>query len=143
MTQESVSVAGSNYDPAWLDEVAFDDRGLICALAQDCTTRRILMVAWMNREALAETAATGRAVYFSRSRQKLWRKGEESGNTQRVNSIRLDCDGDVVLLEIEQHGGIACHTGRESCFYRRLDDGVWTMTDEPLKSPEALYGKSK
>lgn len=141
MTEASPAVAGSNYTPEWLDEVSFDDRGLVCAIAQDSVTRRILMVAWMNREALAETAGTGRAVYFSRSRQKLWRKGEESGNTQRVRSIRLDCDGDVVLLEVEQHGGIACHTGRESCFYRRLDDGVWTLTDAPIKSPEALYGK--
>lgn len=133
---------GSNYDSDWLSEVAFDANGLVAAIAQDATTRRILMIAWMNREALAETAATGRAVYFSRSRNKLWRKGEESGNTQRVKSIRLDCDGDAILLEIEQVGGIACHTGRESCFYQQLRDGRWVETDRPIKSPEQMYGSS-
>ena len=133
---------GSNYDSDWLSQVAFDSNGLVAAIAQDMTTRRILMVAWMNQEALAETAATGRAVYFSRSRNRLWRKGEESGNTQRVKSLRLDCDGDAVLLEIEQIGGIACHTGRESCFYQQLQDGHWVETDQPLKSPEEMYGSS-
>lgn len=135
--------AGSNYNTAWLEEVKFDAAGLVCAIAQDLNTKRILMVAWMNRDALLETVATGRVVYFSRSRQKLWRKGEESGNTQRLREIRLDCDGDAVLLDIEQAGGIACHTGRESCFYRRLDDGRWSETDAPLKSPEELYGSAK
>ncbi len=102
---------------------------------------RILMVAWMNREALAETAATGRAVYFSRSRGRLWRKGEESGHFQRVREIRLDCDGDVVLLEVEQQGGIACHTGRHSCFFSRLVDGRWVAVDPVLRDPEAIYRK--
>ncbi|MGH1359755.1 MAG: phosphoribosyl-AMP cyclohydrolase [Burkholderiaceae bacterium] len=134
---------GSNYDTGWLASVSFDASGLICAIAQDAVSRRILMVAWMNRAALQETVASGRAVYFSRSRRRLWRKGEESGNTQRVKSIRLDCDGDAVLLEIEQVGGIACHTGRESCFYQELKDGRWLETDQPIKSPEELYGPSK
>ncbi len=133
---------GSNYDSDWLRDVAFDANGLVAAIAQDATTHRVLMIAWMNREALSETAATGRAVYFSRSRNKLWRKGEESGNTQRVKSIRLDCDGDAILLEIEQVGGIACHTGRESCFYQQLRDGKWVKTDQPIKTPEQMYGSS-
>ncbi len=133
---------GSNYDSDWLRDVAFDANGLVAAIAQDATTHRVLMIAWMNREALSETAATGRAVYFSRSRNKLWRKGEESGNTQRVKSIRLDCDGDAILLEIEQVGGIACHTGRESCFYQQLRDGKWVETDQPIKTPEQMYGSS-
>src|SRR5690606_7526540 len=107
--------------PAWLAQVRFDDQGLIPAIAQDADTGTVLMVAWMNAESLAETAHTGRAVYWSRSRGKLWRKGEESGHTQTVQQLRLDCDGDVVLMKVKQHGGIACHTGRESCFFRQLD----------------------
>jgi len=129
--------------PAWIAEVAFDDHGLIPAIAQDATTGQILMVAWMNAESLAETAQTGRAVFWSRSRKRLWRKGEESGHVQQVREIRLDCDGDVILLKVEQIGGIACHTGRASCFYRRLDtvDGssVWTIVDPVLKDPELIY----
>ncbi len=132
--------APSNYQDGWLAQVKFDDRGLICAVAQDAGSGRVLMVAWMNREALAETAASGRAVYWSRSRQSLWRKGEESGHGQRVREIRLDCDGDCILLRVEQVGGIACHTGRESCFFSRLVDGVWEPIDPVLKSPEAIYG---
>jgi phosphoribosyl-AMP cyclohydrolase len=132
-----------NNDPAWLADVVFDDQGLIPAIAQDADTGQVLMVAWMNREALAETAATGRAVYWSRSRQRLWRKGEESGHTQQVRELRLDCDGDVVLLKVLQQGGIACHTGRASCFFRRLDeqDGQarWHTTDPVLKDPELIY----
>ena len=131
--------------PAWVAEVAFDDQGLIPAIAQDATTNQILMVAWMNAESLAETAQTGRAVFWSRSRKRLWRKGEESGFVQQVREIRLDCDGDVILLKVEQIGGIACHTGRASCFYRRLDtaDGssVWTIVDPVLKDPELIYNK--
>ncbi len=127
----------------WIDEVAFNDDGLIPAIAQDWQSGRILMVAWMNREALRETVETDRAVYWSRSRARLWRKGEESGNTQRVHAVRLDCDGDVILLTVEQQGGIACHTGRESCFFRELTDesGVpaWKVTDAVLKDPEMLY----
>ena len=127
----------------WLSAVTFDANGLLPAIAQDATTGTILMVAWMNAESLAETAATRRAVYWSRSRGRLWRKGEESGNVQIVREVRLDCDGDVILLKVEQQGGIACHTGRESCFFRRLDgdaaDAVWTTTDPVLKDPELIY----
>ncbi|HTN48621.1 MAG TPA: phosphoribosyl-AMP cyclohydrolase [Burkholderiaceae bacterium] len=126
---------------AWLDELALDDHGLIPVIAQDHVSGRVLMMAWANRDALAETAATGRAVYWSRSRGRLWRKGEESGHGQRVVEIRLDCDGDVVLYAVEQAGGIACHTGRESCFFRRLDDGRWTTVDPVLCDPELIYRK--
>ncbi len=130
-------------EPAWMAEVVFDENGLIPAIAQDAENGQILMVAWMNRESLAETAATGRAVYWSRSRQRLWRKGEESGHSQEVHELRLDCDGDVILLKIHQHGGIACHTGRASCFYRRLegqtDQASWITVDPVLKDPELIY----
>jgi phosphoribosyl-AMP cyclohydrolase len=125
----------------WLDQVRFDANGLVTAVAQDADSGRVLMVAFMNREALEETARTGRAVYFSRSRQRLWRKGEESGHVQQVRELRLDCDGDVVLLQVAQAGGIACHTGRASCFYSVLSDGRWTPVDPILKDPEAIYGK--
>jgi phosphoribosyl-AMP cyclohydrolase len=129
--------------PAWLSDIQFDAQGLVPAIAQDAATGRILMMAWMNAEAILETARTGQAVYFSRSRGRLWRKGEESGNTQAVQEIRLDCDGDVLLLQVVQTGGIACHTGRESCFFRRLDaaDGThaWTVRDPVLKDPRDLY----
>ncbi len=128
-------------ESAWLDQVRFDDRGLVCAVAQDAESARVLMVAWMNREALRETVSSGQAVYWSRSRQALWRKGEQSGHGQRVREVRLDCDGDCVLLQIEQVGGIACHTGRQSCFFSRLVDGRWTSTDPVLKSPEQMYGR--
>jgi phosphoribosyl-AMP cyclohydrolase len=120
-------------------DVKFDENGLIPAIAQDADTGTILMVAWMNAEALAETHANGRAVYWSRSRKRLWRKGEESGHVQTVKAIRLDCDGDVILLKVHQEGGIACHTGRESCFFRRLDGDQWTITDPVLKDPEHIY----
>lgn len=123
----------------WLDEVRWDADGLVPAIAQEEGSGRILMVAWMNREALRETALTGRAVYFSRSRARLWRKGEESGHVQRVRELRLDCDGDVVQLTVAQEGGIACHTGRASCFFRRLDDGRWTVVDPVLRDPELIY----
>lgn len=125
----------------WLDEVAFDDRGLVPVIAQDAATQRVLMVAWANREALAETAASGQAVYWSRSRGSLWRKGEESGHRQRVAEIRLDCDGDVVLYAVEPAGGIACHTGRESCFFRRLEGDAWQTVDPVLEDPELVYRK--
>ncbi|MDO4230843.1 MAG: phosphoribosyl-AMP cyclohydrolase [Lautropia sp.] len=131
----------------WLDELRWQDDGLLPAIAQDAATGRVLMVAWMNREALQETVQTGRGVYFSRSRGKLWRKGEESGNWQQVKEVRTDCDGDVILLQIEQRGGVACHTGRESCFFRRLDvapdaEGAarWQTTDPVLKDPAQMYG---
>jgi phosphoribosyl-AMP cyclohydrolase len=123
----------------WLDAVAWDEKGLVPAIAQEVLTGKVLMVAWMNREALAETAATRRAVYFSRSRGKLWRKGEESGHVQQVKDIRLDCDGDVVLLKVTQDGGIACHTGREACFFNRLEDGEWKVVEPVLKDPESIY----
>ncbi|ARP88434.1 phosphoribosyl-AMP cyclohydrolase [Bordetella genomosp. 9] len=130
-------------DAAWLKDVVFDEQGLVPAIAQDAETGQVLMFAWMNRESLAETAATGRAVYWSRSRQRLWRKGEESGHVQQVRELRLDCDGDVVLLKVEQLGGIACHTGRASCFFRMLDgqggERRWETTDPVLKDPELIY----
>ena len=128
---------------AWLDEIKWTDDGLVPAIAQDAESGKVLMFAWMNRESLAETAATGFAVYWSRSRQKLWRKGEASGHQQLVKGISLDCDADVILLEIEQRGGIACHTGRESCFYRRLKDGVWETVAPVLKDPAEIYANSK
>jgi len=130
-------------DPAWMADVVFDDNGLIPAIAQDAENGQILMVAWMNRDALAETAATGRAVYWSRSRRRLWRKGEESGHTQTVHDLRLDCDGDVILLKVHQEGGIACHTGRASCFFRRLEgpaaSASWVTVDPVLKDPDHIY----
>jgi phosphoribosyl-AMP cyclohydrolase len=125
----------------WLDAVQFDVDGLVAVIAQDAATGRVLMVAWANREALAETASSGHAVYWSRSRQRLWHKGEESGHRQRVAEIRLDCDGDAVLYAVEQIGGIACHTGRESCFFRRLDSGRWQTVDPVLKDPQLIYRK--
>jgi phosphoribosyl-AMP cyclohydrolase len=124
----------------WLDEVAWDADGLVAAIAQEAGTGRVLMVAWMNRDALGETVRSGRAVYWSRSRGKLWRKGEESGHVQRVREIRLDCDGDAVVLEVEQEGGIACHTGHQRCFFRRLEDGTWKETEPVLRDPARIYG---
>lgn len=126
-----------------IESVVFNEAGLVPAIAQDEKTGQVLMVAWMNEEALRETVATGRAVYFSRSRQRLWRKGEESGHVQHVKELRLDCDGDVLLLSVEQVGGIACHTGRQHCFYRRLNDsGEWVDCEPVLKSPDVIYSKS-
>lgn len=125
----------------WLDEIRWTADGLVPVIAQQAGNGRVLMFAWMNRESLALTAQEGYAVYWSRSRGKLWRKGEESGHRQKVLSIQLDCDEDVVLLEIDQEGGIACHTGRESCFYRRLIDGQWQEVDSVLKNPELIYKK--
>jgi phosphoribosyl-AMP cyclohydrolase len=125
---------------AWLDELTWDKDGLIPAIAQDAETGDVLMFAWMNRDALARTAETGEAVYFSRSRGKLWHKGEESGHTQKIREIRIDCDNDVVLLKIEQVGGIACHTGRRSCFFQKyLADGRWEAVDPVLKDPKEIY----
>ena len=126
---------------SWLDEVPWSADGLIAAVAQDARSKRVLTVAWMNREALAQTAASGEAVYWSRSRRRLWRKGEESGHVQKVRELRLDCDADTVLLLVEQLGGIACHTGRESCFYRKLENGSWVTTDPVLKDPAVIYKK--
>jgi phosphoribosyl-AMP cyclohydrolase len=125
--------------PAWLADVHFDAQGLVPAIAQDAVTGQILMVAWMNAESLAETAQTGRAVFWSRSRSRLWRKGEESGHVQRVLELRLDCDADVILMTVEQIGGIACHTGRHDCFFQKLENGEW-KTDKPvIKNPEEIY----
>lgn len=126
---------------AWLDAVKWNDAGLVPAVAQDVADGRILMVAWMNREALKLTAQQGSAVYWSRSRKKLWHKGEESGHQQTVSEIRLDCDNDVVVLQVEQRGGIACHTGRRSCFYQRLEGDRWVTVEPVLKDPESIYGK--
>ncbi|HRO58653.1 MAG TPA: phosphoribosyl-AMP cyclohydrolase [Burkholderiaceae bacterium] len=128
-----------DHTQTWLDEVQWDDKGLVPAIAQEAGTGRILMVAWMNREALAETVASQRAVYWSRSRGRLWRKGEESGNAQLLQEIRLDCDGDVVVLVVEQQGGIACHTGRHSCFFRRFEDFAWKTVEPVLKDPAEIY----
>jgi phosphoribosyl-AMP cyclohydrolase len=128
---------------AWLDAVKWDSDGLVPAIAQDAEDGRVLMVAWMNREALRLTAEGGYAVYWSRSRQRLWHKGEESGNRQSVKEIRLDCDNDVIILQIEQIGGVACHTGRRSCFFQRLEDGAWKTVEPVLKDPAAMYGKSR
>jgi phosphoribosyl-AMP cyclohydrolase len=125
----------------WLDEVRWNDDGLVPAVAQDAGDGKILMVAWMNREALQLTAEHGKAVYWSRSRKKLWRKGEESGHQQQVREIRLDCDNDVIVLLVEQHGDIACHTGRRSCFYQRLEGGQWLAVEPVLKDPDDIYGK--
>ena len=123
----------------WLNKVNWADDGLVPAIAQDASNGRVLMVAWMNREALRLTAQSGEAVYWSRSRKKLWHKGEESGHIQKVKEIRLDCDNDVVLLQVEQGGGIACHTGRESCFFSKLENGHWVETDAVIKNPEEIY----
>lgn len=127
---------------SWLDELSWDDRGLIPAIAQEQGSGDVLMLAWMNREALAKTAETGHAVYFSRSRGRLWTKGEASGNVQVVHEIRIDCDQDVILLKVTQLGhepGIACHTGRHSCFFRVYRDGEWQVVDPVLKDPKLIY----
>lgn len=128
-------------DPAWLDEVHWDSQGLLPVVTQEAASGRVLTVAWMNRQALALTAVNGEAVYWSRSRKRLWHKGEESGHVQKVLEIRLDCDADVLLLKVEQVGGIACHTGRESCFFLRLEKGRWVSVDPVLKDPDLIYGK--
>lgn len=125
----------------WLNAVKWDRDGLVPVIAQEAGTGKVLMVAWMNRAALAETARSGKAVYWSRSRQKLWRKGEESGHEQRVRDIRLDCDNDVVLLVVEQLGGIACHTGRHSCFFQQLQGDRWVAVEPVLKPESEIYGR--
>ena len=124
----------------WLDEVRWNAEGLVPVVVQEAESGSLLMVAWMNREALALTAEEGRSVFWSRSRKQLWRKGETSGHRQEVLEMRLDCDEDVVLLKVRQHGGMACHTGRHHCFYRRFRDGHWETVEPVLKSPEAIYG---
>jgi phosphoribosyl-AMP cyclohydrolase len=124
---------------SWLDELPWNSDGLIAVVAQDFSSQRVLTVAWMNREALQETVNSQQAVYWSRSRKRLWRKGEESGHTQKVREVRIDCDADAILLKVEQVGGIACHTGRESCFFRKLENGKWVTMDPVLKDPAAIY----
>jgi len=124
---------------AALDQVGWDERGLVAAVAQEASSGRVLMLAWMNREALADTIRSGYATYWSRSRQRLWRKGEESGHRQRVSAIQLDCDGDAIVLQVEQEGGIACHTGRHSCFFRVLHNGQWETAEPVLRDPAAIY----
>jgi phosphoribosyl-AMP cyclohydrolase len=124
---------------SWLDEIKWDADGLVPAIAQDYKTGKVLMFAWMNREALLLTDDTKQAVYWSRSRNKLWRKGEESGHTQKVHEIRVDCDEDVILLKIEQMGDIACHTGRNSCFFKKLENGNWLIDQPIIKNPEDIY----
>ena len=133
----------SDLDPGrpWLDALKWDEQGMLPAIAQDASSGRVLMFAFMNRQSLEETINSGTAVYWSRSRQRLWRKGEESGHTQRVQSLRTDCDGDVLLLSIDQAGGIACHTGRASCFFYQLQGDFWVATDPVLKDPGDIYGK--
>ncbi len=124
---------------AFLDEIRWNAEGLVPAIAQDADSGQILMMAWMNREALTQTMACNQAVYWSRSRQQLWHKGESSGHTQHIKEIRLDCDADVLLLSVEQAGGIACHTGRTSCFYRVFEDGQWRTVDPVIKDPNEIY----
>lgn len=124
---------------SFLDQVQWNDDGLAPAIAQDADTGRILMMAWMNRESLALSAQENRAIYWSRSRQQLWRKGESSGHVQELKDIYLDCDADALILKVKQLGGIACHTGRESCFYRVLKDGQWQTVDPVLKDPKDIY----
>jgi len=123
----------------WLDQVKWNDAGLTPVITQEYKTKQVLTLAWMNKESLQLTVETGHAVYWSRSRQKLWRKGEESGNQQEIKSIRLDCDNDAILIEVIQKGGIACHTGRHHCFHQQLVDGQWVVTEEVLKDPKEMY----
>lgn len=125
----------------WFEQLRWNEQGLVPVVTQDSATGRVLTVAWMNQEALQQTFERKEAVYWSRSRAKLWRKGEESGNVQRVVEIRLDCDADALLLRVEQAGGVACHTGRESCFFRKLENGRWVSTDPVLKDPKLIYDK--
>ena len=139
---EAVHAISDNQQMNWLEHIKWDDKGLVPVIAQEAVSGDVLMFAWMNREALAKTAELQRAVYFSRSRDKLWFKGEESGHVQIVHEIRLDCDNDVVLLKVTQLGhnpGIACHTGRHSCFFSLYQDGQWIITDPVLKDPQSIY----
>ncbi|MDA8224479.1 MAG: phosphoribosyl-AMP cyclohydrolase [Betaproteobacteria bacterium] len=126
-------------DNQWLNKVNWSESGLVAVVVQDDVSSVVLMMAWMNREALLRTVETGEAVYWSRSRKKLWRKGEQSGHVQKVRDIRLDCDGDAILLRVEQLGGIACHTGRRDCFFQRLDDRQWVTVEPVLKDPAEIY----
>ncbi|MBK9327350.1 MAG: phosphoribosyl-AMP cyclohydrolase [Thiobacillaceae bacterium] len=141
MSEKTVPGRPGDRHDAWLNKINWSDDGLLPAIAQDAKTGEILMVAWMNREALKRTVETGEAVYWSRSRKKLWHKGEESGHTQKVLELRLDCDEDVLLMKIEQIGGIACHTGRRSCFFQKLENGQWVSVEPVLKDPHEIYKK--
>jgi phosphoribosyl-AMP cyclohydrolase len=127
---------------AFTRQIKWNEQGLVPAIAQDWQSGEILMLAWMNPESLALSVTEGRAVYWSRSRQALWRKGEESGHVQVLKELRIDCDADTVLIKVEQLGGIACHTGRRSCFYRKLEQGDWRETDEVIRAPDDIYGKT-
>ncbi len=138
-TPQGASAAPAGGGEGWIARIRWNYAGLVAAIAQDATSGRVLMMAWMNREALERTVATRQAVYFSRSRARLWVKGEESGNSQTVREIRLDCDGDAVLLLVEQAGGVACHTGRESCFHNRLEGDQWQIVDPVRVDPGRLY----
>ncbi|USA42461.1 phosphoribosyl-AMP cyclohydrolase [Spongiibacter taiwanensis] len=124
-----------------MSQIKWNSDGLVAAIAQDAASGRVLMMAWMNAEALQLTIDEGRAVYWSRSRSAIWRKGESSGNVQQLKSLQLDCDGDAVLLQVEQVGNVACHTGRQSCFYRTLTEGEWQTTEDVLKAPGDMYGR--
>jgi phosphoribosyl-AMP cyclohydrolase len=125
----------------WLDRVKWNEQGLVPAIAQEAHSGKLLMMAWMNRDALRLTVETGTAVYWSRSRRKLWHKGEESGHRQLVREVRMDCDNDVILIQVEQKGGIACHTGRHHCFFQRLEDGGWRVVEPQLKDPAQIYSR--
>lgn len=130
-------------EPGTLEkDIKWNEQGLVPAIAQDWQSGEVLMMAWMNPDALQLTIDEGRAIYWSRSRQALWRKGEESGHVQKLKELRIDCDADTVLLKVEQVGGIACHTGRRACFYRVLEDGGWRVTEDVLKQPADMYGKT-
>ena len=124
-------------------QIKWNDDGLVAAIAQDWQTGEVLMLAWMNPEALELTVQEQRAIYYSRSRQSLWRKGEESGNVQQLKELRVDCDGDTILMKVEQIGGIACHTGRRACFYHKWENGEWQVTDEVLRDPKDMYGSKQ
>jgi phosphoribosyl-AMP cyclohydrolase len=128
---------------SWIDEVPWNEHDLVAAVTQDFSSGKVLTVAWMNRQSLEETVRTQQAVYWSRSRKRMWRKGEESGNFQKLKEIRIDCDNDAVLLQVEQVGGIACHTGHERCFFRKLENGKWVETDPVLKDPKLIYKKEQ
>jgi phosphoribosyl-AMP cyclohydrolase len=128
-------------DTQWLDDIKWTEEGLVPVIAQDVASGKVLMLAWMNRESLQLSVQEGRAIYWSRSRKKLWRKGEESGHVQTIKDIRLDCDNDVILLAVDQVGGIACHTGRERCFYKQLQDRHWVAVEPVLKDPTQIYKK--
>jgi phosphoribosyl-AMP cyclohydrolase len=139
----TTTTAASAANAKWLKKVKWDENGLVPVIAQEASSGDILMFAWMNRDALAKTAELGEAVYWSRSRKKLWHKGEESGHVQKVLEIRLDCDEDVVLMKVEQAGGIACHTGRHSCFFQKFDGADWQSVEPVLQDPETIYTKPK